>query len=183
LEFYGRLSRWRQTPESVRPSLRALARELGTSHQLLSHYLQSRAKWRAKDCRRQAEEIRAHAEIENRALTPWEEQQARSYDQEAFQWMIESALDKGILELERDANARGLNRVQIKLLKLLASRGYPKAQKILEKLSGRERSDNNLPHPRARAAKSFRFAQGVGGNSSHMLPRARLLKVEIITQK
>src|SRR6266852_6759903 len=61
LEFYGRLARWKQTPESARPSLRALARQLGTSHQLLSHYLRSWAKWQAKECRRQAEEIRASA--------------------------------------------------------------------------------------------------------------------------
>jgi hypothetical protein len=38
-EFRQRLMAWKQTPESQRPSLRALARELGTSHQLLKHYL------------------------------------------------------------------------------------------------------------------------------------------------
>lgn len=181
LEFYGRLARWKQAPESARPSLRALARELGTSHQLLGHYLQNWANWQAMEYRRQAKEIRARAERENRTLTPWEEQQARAYDQEAFQWMIESAVEKNIMELERAANAGRLNRVGVKLLKLFASRGYPKAQKILEKLCGGERSENNLPLSRSRAAKSFRFAQGVGGNSSKTRPRARAAKVEIIT--
>src|SRR5215831_16932874 len=86
LEFYGRLASWKQTPESVRPSLRALARELGTSHQLLNHYLRNWHKWQAKEYRRKAQEIRARAEMQNRTLTPREEQQATSYDQEAFQW-------------------------------------------------------------------------------------------------
>jgi len=143
------LDGWKQMPEAARPSLRALARELGTSHQLLRYYLQSWAKWQAKEYRRQAKEIRTRAEMESRPLTPWEEQQARAYDQEAFQWMIESVLEKNIMELARDANAGTLNRVQVKMLKLLASRGYPKAQKILEKLSGRERSENNLPLQRS----------------------------------
>lgn len=105
LEFYGRLATWRQTPESVRPSLRALARQLGTSHQLLSHYLRSWAKWQAKEYRRQAEEIRSNAEVERRSLTAWEEQQAEVYDQAAFQCMIESALEKAVKQFERDANA------------------------------------------------------------------------------
>jgi len=132
LEFYGRLARWRQTPESARPSLRALARELGTSHQLLSHYPQNWAKWQTKEYRRRAEEIRASAEMENRTLTPWEEQQARVYDQEAFQWMIESDLEKAMRHLERDGDTGRLNRAKVKMLRLLASRGYAKAQKIQE---------------------------------------------------
>jgi hypothetical protein len=183
LEFYGRLARWKQTPESARPSLRALAHQLGTSHQLLSHYLRSWAKWQAKEYRRQADEIRARAEMENRTLTPWEQQKARVYDQEAFHWMIESALEKAMRHLERDTDTGRLNRAQVKMLRLLASRGYAKAQKILKKLSGTERSENNLPLPRSRAAKSFRFAQGVGGNSSKMLPRARVEKTVGITQE
>src|ERR1700730_1729737 len=35
-ELRQKLIEWKQTPESSRPSLRALARELGTSHQLLT---------------------------------------------------------------------------------------------------------------------------------------------------
>jgi hypothetical protein len=121
--------------------------------------------------------------MENRTLKPWEEQQASAYDQEALHWMIESASEKSIMELEHDANVGGLNRLQFKLLKLLASRGCPKAQKILEKLSGGERSENNLPLPGSRAAKSSRFGQGIGGNSSKMLPLARVEKTVGITQK
>ena len=47
-EIRGKLAAWKQTPESVRPSLRVLARQIGTSHQLLSHYLQGWDKWQAK---------------------------------------------------------------------------------------------------------------------------------------
>jgi transcriptional regulator with XRE-family HTH domain len=38
-EFRKRLIHWKESSELSRPSLRALARELGTSHQLLTHYL------------------------------------------------------------------------------------------------------------------------------------------------
>lgn len=38
-ELRLKLIEWKQIPESSRPALQALARELGTSHQLLSHYL------------------------------------------------------------------------------------------------------------------------------------------------
>jgi hypothetical protein len=176
LEYHHRLATWKQMPETARPSLRALARELGTSHQLLGHYLQSWAKWQAKEYRQQAEEIRARAQRENRTLTPWEARQASAYDQEAFQWMIESVLDKSIMEIERDANVGTLKRVQIKMLRLLASRGYAKAQKILGKLTGGEGSKNNLPLRQARAAKSYRFEQGVGGNSSKAVPRVTIVE-------
>jgi len=133
LEFYGRLASWKQMPESARLSLRALARQLGTSHQLLSHYLRGWPKWQAKQYRRRAKEIRSRAEIENRTLTLWEAQQARVYDQAASQVMIESVLDRCMMDLERDANVGRLKRVQVKMLKLLASRGWRKAQDILAK--------------------------------------------------
>ncbi len=159
-EILARLALWRQTSESARPSLRALARGLGTSHQLLSHYLTQWEKWQSKESKRQANEIRARAKAENRSLTPWEEQRARAYDQTAFQWMLESVLQKVVGELEREANAGRLKAVQVKMLRLLASRGYEKAQKILEKLSGAEKSRNNLPIAHAHDAKSFRSRGG-----------------------
>ena len=48
-EFRIRLSAWKQIPEVLRPSLRALARELGTTHQLLAYYLDGLEKWRARE--------------------------------------------------------------------------------------------------------------------------------------
>ena len=76
-EFRQSLIVWRETPVSSRPSLRALARELGTSHQLLKHYLDELAEWeckaryqRAKEtAEREAAEIRARVKAEGRRMT------------------------------------------------------------------------------------------------------------------
>src|SRR5450432_2644994 len=76
-EFRQRLIAWKQTPESLRPSLRALARQLGTSHQLLKHYLDGLEKWRYKERYREAhaeaDQILARAIVEDRPFTQWEE--------------------------------------------------------------------------------------------------------------
>src|ERR1035438_8030118 len=81
-EFRQRLIAWKQTPDSLRPSLRALARQLGTSHQLLKHYRDGLEKWRYKERYRKAkmesEEIRARANAEGRPMTVWEQQQSLS---------------------------------------------------------------------------------------------------------
>ena len=62
-EIRASLLMWKQTPKSSRPSLRALARELGTSHQLLEHYYDGLEDWQHRErCQRanaEAEEIRA----------------------------------------------------------------------------------------------------------------------------
>ena len=178
-EICAKLTRWKQMPESSRSSLRALARELGTSHQLLSHYLQRWEKWQAKEYRRRANEIRARAEAENRSLTAWEEQQTRAYDQAVFQGMIESALGQAV---ERDAKDGKLATIQVKMLRLLASRGHGKAQKILEKLSGAEKSKSNLPVLPPRAAKSFRSHRRVAGNSAKTFPRVSFVKIEGLSE-
>jgi hypothetical protein len=78
-ELLEKLAQWQRMPKSSRPSLRALARELKTSHQLLVHYL-ARCEKRQYDelCRQkinEREEILARAKTENRDLTPWEYQQ------------------------------------------------------------------------------------------------------------
>lgn len=49
-EFRRKLIEWKQTPDSSRPSLRAVARELGTSHQLLAFYLEGLEKRQAEEC-------------------------------------------------------------------------------------------------------------------------------------
>jgi hypothetical protein len=66
-EFRQRLIAWKQTPVAFRPSLRALARELGTSHQLLSHYLSVLEEWRRE---KDLERLRAQAKTKNLTLTP-----------------------------------------------------------------------------------------------------------------
>jgi hypothetical protein len=74
-EFRWSLVAWKQTPESSRRSLRALARSLGTSHQLLSFYLKYLERSQCKEQWRQSRTIRARAIAEGRDLTQWEGQQ------------------------------------------------------------------------------------------------------------
>jgi DNA-binding transcriptional MocR family regulator len=76
-QFRKRLIVWKQTPEFLRPSLRELARQLGTSHQLLQHYLAGLEAWKAKErynrakemAQKKADEARARAKAENRKMT------------------------------------------------------------------------------------------------------------------
>jgi len=44
-EILARLMEWKEAPESFRSSLRELAAEMGTSHQLLSFYLRRLEEW------------------------------------------------------------------------------------------------------------------------------------------
>jgi hypothetical protein len=64
-EFRQRLVIWKQTPEFSRPSLRELARQLGTSHQMLNHLLKGLDKWQAQEDWRRVKEIRGRARDEN----------------------------------------------------------------------------------------------------------------------
>jgi hypothetical protein len=65
-EFRQRLIQWKQSPVSFRPSLRALAGDLATSHQLLSYFLSTLDEWRSE---RDLERLRAQAKAKNLALT------------------------------------------------------------------------------------------------------------------
>ena len=76
-ELRQRLIAWNQTPVRSRPSLRALAVKLGTSHQLLKQYLDGLEKWkRDKDLER----IRASAKAKGVRLTP-------EYEEEYLAWV------------------------------------------------------------------------------------------------
>jgi len=99
-EFRQALIIWKQTPESMRPSLRALACELGTSHQLLSHYLDGLDKCQAQE---RAKRLRAEGKPFAAGLV------------EVFADQVE--------ELRKAAKRGPLNRHQIKILKMLACRG------------------------------------------------------------
>jgi len=138
-EFRQRLLTWKQSPPASRPSLRALARELGTSHQLLTHYLVGLEKWqyeeRYRRAKKQADEIRARAVAENRNLTFWEEQQIRACDTARIQALVGPALIAALEGIKRDAKRGLLDRYQFKTLKLFARRNYPGAQELLQKCS------------------------------------------------
>jgi hypothetical protein len=138
-EFRGRLMVWKRTPESFRPSLRALARELSTSHALLQHYLNNLEKWQAEEDWRRAREIRARANAEGRPMTPWEEQQSRALDRRAFCLFIESAFEDSVKRYEREIE-RCIKDGKMptpgypKLLRTITSiRGGPAAQRAAQR--------------------------------------------------
>ncbi len=132
MEFRRTVRAWKQMPEASRPSLRALACELGTSHQLLSFYLKSLHKWQSKDYWRQAKEIRARANAEGRTLTQQEEQQVCAYNRAAMRVTVEPMLLETIERMKQDSERRPLCRQEIKILKTLA-RHFPEARDLLLK--------------------------------------------------
>jgi hypothetical protein len=160
-DIRARLLTWKQTPEPQRVSLRALARELGTSHQLLGHYLIRWEKWQAKEYRRQAKEIRVRAEAETR---PWIAaemlRQAQVLEKAAFQSEIGSLLDDTLRKLKREARGGQLSRGAVKMLRLFAARGDRDVQQILDRARIAEKSKINLPRTAGDRSKSFRIAKG-----------------------
>jgi hypothetical protein len=133
-EIRARLAEWMRKPEFSRPSLRALACELGTSHQLLGFYLKNLHKWQSKEYWRQAKEIRAQANAESRALTQQEEQQFYAYNRAAMRVTVRPMLLETIKRMNQDSERRPLCRQEIKALKVLA-RQFPEAQEVLQKCS------------------------------------------------
>jgi hypothetical protein len=131
-ELRGKLAVWNQTTESARPSLRRLARELGTSHQLLSHLLERSEKWQSNEYSRQAEEIRARAVAENRALKASEEQQINYCVQQASAWRFAAFLNAEYRKLRRQARRDQLSADSVKMLTYCARRGDQQALEILE---------------------------------------------------
>jgi hypothetical protein len=133
-EFRRTLIAWKQAPESSRPSLRAVARGLGTSHQLLSFYLKRLHKWQSKEYWRQAGEIRARANTEGRAMTQQEEQQFYAYNRAAMRATVGPMLLETIERMKKDSESRPLYWQEIKALKILA-RQFPEAHEVLQKRS------------------------------------------------
>jgi len=153
-EFRERLAAWLQTPESSRPPLRAVARELGTSHQLLSHYLKKWDKRREKAYARLAAEIRARAASEDRPLTASERSQADAYKREAVQAMLETGFQGWLMKLKAGGT---LSKAEIRFVHLAARKGFPTAQKIVSYCQNEAKHQkNNLPAAHSGIAKSFR---------------------------
>jgi hypothetical protein len=141
-EFRQRIKAWNRTPESSRPSLRALARELGTSHQLLGHYLAGLEKWHFKERYRKAtqesDQIIARAIVEDRPMTQWEKQQDYAFTLAALRAKAGWILLDELAKLKQEARRGPLNRHQIKMLRVLA-RHFPKAQELLQSENTRTR--------------------------------------------
>lgn len=102
-EIRTRLVEWKQIPEPIRISLRALAAEMGTSHQLLSFYLRRWDKWQAKEYQRNANDICARAEAEKRTMTREEQAQVVAYTRAALQSMINSVVPDMFTALRKEA--------------------------------------------------------------------------------
>ena len=138
-ELRQRLILWQQTQESLRPSLRALAHELRTSHALLQHYLSKLAKWQAKENWRRAREIRTGAEVEGRTMTPWEEQQYRVLDRRALRLFIEGSFENSVKHYEQEIegcikDGKMPTAGYTKLLRTIASmRGGPAADRAAQR--------------------------------------------------
>ena len=156
-EFRRRLTAWKQTPESTRPSLRALARDLGTSHQLLSFFLKDLGQWQGEEYWRHARDIRDRAMAELRSLTQWEEQQIRAYNRAAVRATVGPMLLDTIERITQESERRPLVRQEIETMKLLAP-GFPEAMEFLQKYSQNDAKNEkiNLPLMPCCAAKSFR---------------------------
>lgn len=105
-EIRARLTAWKQTPEQGRISLRTLAAELGTSHQLLSSYLRGWDKWQMKECLRKAREICDRAKAERRSLTAAEEASVATYERAAHNYMFDYLLRDALKHLKARGQVR-----------------------------------------------------------------------------
>jgi hypothetical protein len=137
-EFRRRLIVWKQTPKSMRPSLRALAREIGTSHQLLEHYLKGLEEWQYKEHFRQAKEalegILARAQAENRFVTPWENQQFCALAREALRAMVTPVLLKPAPMYQTGCKTRPVARGADQDAKAACARGISGSKGALEEV-------------------------------------------------
>ena len=114
-ELRQRLITWKEIPESLRPSLRALAAEIGVSHQLLSFYLKDLEEWQCKERYRsakkrtleKADRIRARVAAENREMTM----------QECIDVIIAPGMLDRIESLRQEAKRGPLHRAQFEMSK------------------------------------------------------------------
>jgi hypothetical protein len=138
-EFRRRLIVWKQAPESVRPSLRALACELGTSHQLLLHYLDGLDKWqqeeRYRNAMREMKETCDRAKAQRRLLTPWEQERMRTSCGEALETMACLMFER----LRCEGKRGPLDRKQAKILRAFARKRFPGAQDLLQRCGTQRR--------------------------------------------
>ena len=158
-ELRQELIAWKQTPERSRSSLRMLACELGTSHQLLAFFLKGLDEWQGRQYLREASKIRSAASEEGRPLTEWEAQRTEAFIRAGIQTVTGAILRDSIERMRKESERRALCWQEIKSLKMLAP-GFPEAQELLHKCSqsGVKSAKNNLPRRPTDVAKSFRQA-------------------------
>jgi hypothetical protein len=177
-EFRRRLIQWKQTPESSRLSLRALACELGTSHQLLAFYLKRLEKWQAKEYFHQATEIRTRAHARGR-LHPAQIKMARLFARNGYpgaQELLQKCLQVGPKKTKRfaeivkqtpsqegEAFIPWARRIHDQCAKYDTKYPTVVTEELLQKCSrsSMKHQKNNLPAISGGAAKSFRTVQGI----------------------
>jgi hypothetical protein len=125
---------WCQEPEEQRPSFRALAEELGTTHQLLGFYLKGLDKWQKQECHRKMEELNNRVQAENRLMSPVEQAQMVAYGRAALNHLVDSALDVVLKGIEAEFKAGKLKRGHIQMVNRMARKGHPAAQRLLASL-------------------------------------------------
>jgi hypothetical protein len=127
-ELRQALIAWKQIPEGSRPSLRYLALQLQTSHQLLTHFLRTLEDWeleeRIRITKERAELIQARARQEGRRLSGPEVANA----------ILEPALLEMIAKAQREFKLGPLEPHSIKTLKMFADK-FPEARNLLQKCS------------------------------------------------
>ena len=149
-EFRQRLVVWKGTPESLRPSFRALARELGTSHQLLQHYLDGLDEWQARDrylrakegALEKARQIRARAAAENREMTI----------RECCDAIITPGVLGQIEDLRQKARRGPLHRLELKILQIWAKH-FPVAREVLASSRAMTPQEERAERQRVRKAR------------------------------
>jgi hypothetical protein len=138
-EFRQKLMEWNRMPESDRPSLRELALELGTSHQLLQHYLVGLDRWECDEVYRQAQAekdvIQRRAKAENRPLTPWEQERFRFWDRTGVRASVRSSFLRQLEDMKERAKKGPLHRLEVKSIQIFVKCGIPGAQELLDKCS------------------------------------------------
>ena len=137
-ELRQALIAWKESPEGSRPSLRFLALQLRTSHQLLTHFLNTIDEWgleeRIRIAKERMERIQARAQQEGRQLS-WPEAAT----------IIEPALLEMIANAQQEFKLGPLESHDIKMLKMLADR-FPEAGNLLRKCL-QDRRPRRRPKP------------------------------------
>ena len=128
----ARLMAWRDLPVDQRPSLRAIAEELGISHQLLSHYLKGLSQWQWRETYRKMEDLKKSTE--GRLMSPAEQAQMVEYGRAALNSMVYPALDVFLEKLTTEAKTEGWTRKRVKLVERAARKGFASAQKLLRQI-------------------------------------------------
>jgi hypothetical protein len=138
-EIRARLAAWRRTPEMQRGSLRALACEMGCSHQLLGFYLRNWDRWQGRECMRESNEIQARANAENRELTAAEWAQIIDYRRASLRCSLRAGMDDKLRKIETEAWAASfvLPKGTIWVVREVARMGVSRAQAILQRCADR----------------------------------------------